>query len=133
MDRDVRLQCQTVRVEDGRITALGDVDSVEVPADATLIDGAGRVRVPGLVEMHGHVSGDDDPAYVEDALALYLANGFSLVRNMPGDPSHRRCRRASRPASSTARPSYLPAFGCALAMQQPSPTRCARITRPAST
>lgn len=88
MDRDVRLQRQTVLVEDGRITALGDVDSVEVPADANRIDGAGRVLMPGLAEMHGHVPGDDDPAYVEDTLALYLANGVTLVRNMSGDPSH---------------------------------------------
>lgn len=88
MDRDVRLRAQTVVVEGGRITAMGDADRTDVPAHATRIDGAGQVLMPGLAEMHGHVPGADDPAYVEDTLALYLANGVTLVRNMSGDPSH---------------------------------------------
>lgn len=88
MDRNVRLRTQTVLVEGGRITAMGDVDSIDVPVDATRIDGAGRVLMPGLAEMHGHVPGGDDPDNVADTLALYLANGVTLVRNMAGDASH---------------------------------------------
>lgn len=88
MDRDHRLPGQTVVVADGRIVAVGPQDRVEIPADATRIAGEGRVLMPGLAEMHGHVPGGDDPAYVEDTLILYLANGVTLVRNMSGDPSH---------------------------------------------
>lgn len=88
MDRDHRLARQTVVVANGRIIAVGPQDTVEIPADATRIAGEGRVLMPGLAEMHGHVPGGDDPAYVEDTLILYLANGVTLVRNMAGDPSH---------------------------------------------
>ena len=88
MDRDVRLPAQTVVVRDGRIVAMGAADGTPVPDGATRIDGAGHVLMPGLAEMHGHVPGSDDPAYVEDTLALYLANGVTLVRNMSGDVSH---------------------------------------------
>lgn len=92
MDRDVRLSSQTVIVRDGRIAAIGPHDSVEVPDDATRIDGEGRVLMPGLAEFHGHVPGGDDPVYVQDTLDLYLANGVTLVRNMSGDVSHPELR-----------------------------------------
>ena len=88
MDRDVRLSSQTVVVRDGRIAAIGSRAEVDVPDDATRIDGAGRVLMPGLAEFHGHVPGGDDPVYVQDTLDLYLANGVTLVRNMSGDDSH---------------------------------------------
>ncbi|MCD9096390.1 amidohydrolase family protein [Luteimonas fraxinea] len=92
MDRDVRLSSQTVVVRDGRITAIGPRDDIEVPGDATRIDGSGRVLMPGLAEFHGHVPGGDDPVYVQDTLDLYLANGVTLVRNMSGDVSHPELR-----------------------------------------
>ncbi|TGD74643.1 amidohydrolase [Mangrovimicrobium sediminis] len=42
---------------DGLITAVGPCESVEVPADADIIDGAGRLAVlPGLVDAHCHAS-----------------------------------------------------------------------------
>ncbi|MFL6587777.1 MAG: amidohydrolase family protein [Luteimonas sp.] len=92
MDRDVRLSSQTVVVRDGRITAIGPRADIEVPEDATRIDGVGRVLMPGLAEFHGHVPGGDDPVYVQDTLDLYLANGVTLVRNMSGDISHPELR-----------------------------------------
>jgi len=92
MDRDVRLSSQTVVVRDGHITAVGPRDEIEVPGDATRIDGEGRVLMPGLAEFHGHVPGGDDPVYVQDTLDLYLANGVTLVRNMSGDVSHPELR-----------------------------------------
>ncbi|MDR6991017.1 amidohydrolase family protein [Luteimonas sp. 3794] len=92
MDRDVRLESQTVVVRDGRIVAIGPSASVDVPEDATRIAGERRVLMPGLAEFHGHVPGGDDPVYVQDTLDLYLANGVTLVRNMSGDVSHPELR-----------------------------------------
>ncbi len=37
--------------EQGRITGLGDV---EIPAHATVIDGTGKVVMPGMIDAHGH-------------------------------------------------------------------------------
>jgi len=93
MDRDVRLPAQTVVVHEGRIVAIGAKDTVDVPEGAKTIDGAGKVLMPGLAEFHGHVPGGDDPVWAEDTLALYLANGVTLVRNMAGDDSHPALRR----------------------------------------
>ncbi|KLJ02147.1 hypothetical protein WQ56_03730 [Luteimonas sp. FCS-9] len=88
MDRDVRLDDHTVVVRDGRIVEIAPTAEARVPEEAERIDGAGRVLMPGLAEMHGHVPGADRPEEVEDTLLLYLANGVTLVRNMSGDPSH---------------------------------------------
>lgn len=88
MDRDERLSAQTVLVRDGRIVSVAPAADAQVPADAQRIDGRGKVLMPGLAEMHGHVPGGDDPQYVEDVMFLYIANGVTFVRNMAGSESH---------------------------------------------
>ncbi|TDK28376.1 amidohydrolase [Luteimonas aestuarii] len=88
MDRDAVLSAQTVLVRDGRIVSMGPSADVDVPTGAQRIDGRGKVLMPGLAEMHGHVPGGDDPQYVEDVLFLYIANGVTFVRNMAGNESH---------------------------------------------
>jgi imidazolonepropionase-like amidohydrolase len=47
-----------VLVADGRITAVGL--GLSVPADATVIDAAGRWVLPGFIEAHGHVGVDEE-------------------------------------------------------------------------
>ncbi len=106
MDRDVRLSSQTVVVRAGRIVAVGDVAGTPVPDGATRIDGRGHVLMPGLAEMHGHVPDDTDPDYVADTLALYLANGVTLVRNMAGHASH-PALRANIDAGTVAGPTLV--------------------------
>src|SRR6185436_20764403 len=74
-------------VTDGRIAAVAAMDAVRVPADATVIDGQGRLYVvPGLADMHVHLR-------YETALQLLLANGVTLVRNMGGEPFHLDLRK----------------------------------------
>jgi imidazolonepropionase-like amidohydrolase len=48
----------TVLVADGRITAVGR--GLDIPADATVIDAAGRWVLPGFIEAHGHVGVDEE-------------------------------------------------------------------------
>jgi imidazolonepropionase-like amidohydrolase len=45
----------TVLVDDGRITAVGPVDEIVLPADASVRDLTGKVLIPGLVDTHSHV------------------------------------------------------------------------------
>lgn len=79
------LEHQTVVVRDGTIRAVGPVDSVAAPSDATVIRGEGRWLLPGLAEMHAHVPGSDTPREVtEDLLFLYVANGITVIRGMQG-------------------------------------------------
>lgn len=82
---------QTVVVEHGLITAIGDVDSVPVPEEADLVDGTDRYLIPGLAEMHGHVTGTGD-AELGRLFSLFLANGVTTVRGMLGRPSHLQLR-----------------------------------------
>jgi imidazolonepropionase-like amidohydrolase len=71
----------TVVITGDRITALGPSAQVEVPAGATVIDGAGKWVMPGLADMHVHLWNKDD-------LTLFLAAGVTTVRNMSGEPRH---------------------------------------------
>jgi hypothetical protein len=68
---------RTVYVMDGLITAIVDADD-PVPEDARVIDGSGKTMIPGLWDMHGHVSPTD---YFN-----YLALGITSVRDMANDP-----------------------------------------------
>ena len=86
------IPAQTVVIEGGIITAIGDVDSVPVPEDAMLVDGTDRYLMPGLTEMHGHVTGTGD-AEVRRLFNLFLANGVTTIRGMLGRSSHLQLRK----------------------------------------
>ncbi|MGI9342283.1 MAG: amidohydrolase family protein [Gammaproteobacteria bacterium] len=82
-------RAQTVVIRDGRIAAVGAVDTIDVPGDADVIAGSGRYLSPGLVEMHAHVpEARRGRQYLEDVLFLWVANGVTTVRNMLGEPQH---------------------------------------------
>lgn len=74
------LRNQTVVVQGGRIAALGPAGEVVVPAGAVVLDGDGRYLMPGLADMHVHLTRPEN-------LLLYLANGVTTVRNMWGWPT----------------------------------------------
>src|SRR5262249_4512507 len=64
-----------VIVRDGRIAEVGARSAVAVPAGVSTVDVAGRTIVPGLWDMHTHVT------QVEWA-PVYLASGVTTVRDM---------------------------------------------------
>jgi imidazolonepropionase-like amidohydrolase len=79
----------TVVVRDGVITAIGRASEVEVPADATRLDGDGKFLAPGLAEMVARLPAEDDPLRVitlPEALYLFLANGVTTIRSVNGSP-----------------------------------------------
>ena len=87
MDRERVLAQQTVIVRDGRIGQIGPAASVKVPAGAVRVDGTGKFLIPGLAEMHGHLTASYLPKEAAaDILFLYLANGVTTVRAMLGNP-----------------------------------------------
>lgn len=69
-----------VVIEDGRITAISKKGD-SIPKDSTFIDGTGKFLMPGLWDMHVHLSGNADTA-----LPMFLANGVTSVRDMGGNP-----------------------------------------------
>ena len=91
MTTETVLRARTVIVEDGKITTIGNVDDTVLPDDAAVVDGTDRYLMPGLAEMHGHVTGTS-PQQLERLLGLYLANGVTVVRGMLGRPAHLKLR-----------------------------------------
>ncbi|CAA9572000.1 MAG: hypothetical protein AVDCRST_MAG87-2513 [uncultured Thermomicrobiales bacterium] len=84
MDSERVLANHTVIVRDGTIAALGPTARTPIPDRAEVIDGSGAHLLPGLADMHVHLSFDPDPAH----LWLYLAQGVTTVRNFNAAPEH---------------------------------------------
>jgi imidazolonepropionase-like amidohydrolase len=82
---------QTVVVANGAIAAVGARASVEVPANARVIDGRGKTLIPGMWDCHMHV-GDDFSGLQE------LSMGVTSVRD-PGNDDLRTIDRRSRIAA----------------------------------
>lgn len=75
---------RTIVIRGDRIVAVtSSDDKVEIPADATRIDGRGRFAVPGLIDAHVHLVHVLDFAQVtgDEVLPLYLAAGVTSVRS----------------------------------------------------
>ncbi|HNP63785.1 MAG TPA: hypothetical protein PKH39_07575 [Woeseiaceae bacterium] len=92
MSSDVVLAQQTLVVADGKIVRMGDVDSVPVPKSALVVDGTDRFLMPGLAEMHAHVTGTS-PAQIERLATLFVANGVTTIRGMLGRREHLKLRQ----------------------------------------
>ena len=68
---------QTVVISGNRVVAAGPAGSVTVPHGAQPVDGTGKFLIPGLWDMHTHLT-SLGPA----ALELCVANGVTGVRDM---------------------------------------------------
>ena len=89
MDRERLLNHQVVIVRGDRIAEVGSMGGVRVPPAAVRIDGRNRYLLPGLFDMHAHVEDTTD-------MLLWLAKGFTTVRNLEGRPQHLQWRRSIR-------------------------------------
>lgn len=81
---------------DGRITAVGTATTITIPAGARRIDLAGLTLLPGLIDMHVHLTSDARLGYNSDLdhvpafnMVVGVANagrtldaGFTTVRNV---------------------------------------------------
>jgi imidazolonepropionase-like amidohydrolase len=70
----------TLLLTGGVITAVGEPGEVQVPEGIVTVDGTGKYLIPGLVDMHMHLS-----FVTELALPLFIANGVTRVCDMGGD------------------------------------------------
>ncbi len=111
MNSETVLPARTVIVVNGRIDAIGAVDSTVVPDEAVVVDGTDRFLLPGLTEMHANVT-STEPADVRRLFGLFLANGITTVRGMLGRPEHLGLRadlvagRITGPRLITSGPSF---------------------------
>src|SRR5580692_11302311 len=76
----------TIFLTDEQIAAIGRSKSVFIPRKTKTLDGTGKFLLPGLVDMHVHLTGAGEPTGSRDfILPLLLANGITTVRDMGGD------------------------------------------------
>ena len=70
---------QTLIAANGRVLEMGPVASVRVPASSRRIDGRGKFLLPGLADMHVHLT-------TVDELPMYIGYGVLTVRDLNGSP-----------------------------------------------
>lgn len=79
---------QTVIIEDGLISWIGNAAEAEIPRGAEIITGEYYV-MPGLAEMHAHIPpANQGEQRMKDVLTLYLSQGITTIRGMLGHPAH---------------------------------------------
>ncbi len=72
----------TVILTGDRITSLGKTAKLRIPKGTQIIDGTSKFLIPGLWDMHVHLSITTEPT-----LPAFIANGVTGVRDMGGDLS----------------------------------------------
>lgn len=92
MDQDRVLSAQTVVIRGDRISFVGSNAAAKIPADALRIDGSHRYLLPGLTDMHAHLSRSH--ALSLRFLTLFVATGVTTILNMRGEPDHLALRKA---------------------------------------
>ena len=69
-----------VVISGDRIAAIGAIADVQIPKGALVVNATGKFLIPGLWDMHGHLTDATDSAF-----PLLIMNGFTGVRDMGGD------------------------------------------------
>ena len=116
-------------MDNGRIIAIGDAGSVDIPADARLQSLAGKTLTPGFINTHGHagaVRGLESGHYSRDNLIrqldLYARYGVTTVISLGDDEAEGFALRDQQntPALDRAR---LYVAGPVLSAQTPDEAR----------
>jgi len=71
------IEGQTVVVEDGKISRMGKAKSITAPSNARVIDGNGKMLLPGLWDNHAHYS-------MSQGL-YHIAGGVTNIKDMAND------------------------------------------------
>ena len=76
---------QSVLIDKEKIIALGPSVSIGIPPGAQILDARGKYLIPGLSDMHLHLTGAGEPGGSREFfLPLLIANGVTSVRDMGG-------------------------------------------------
>ncbi len=89
-----------VMLRNGRIVSISDAGQQQTPAQH-VIDAGGRVLLPGLYDMHGHIG--------EWQGGLHLAAGVTTVRDMGNDNATLQRLMSAERAGKLMSPSVVPA------------------------
>lgn len=70
----------TVLITGSRITGIGPARTLALPAATRVVDGRGKYLIPGLWDMHVHLTHNRD-----GMIPLFIANGVTGIRDMGGN------------------------------------------------
>lgn len=86
-----------ILLENGRITAVGSVDSAAIEAAEVVVDAAGTIAIPGLIDSHVHITfGDYTPrqktvgfleSYLHGGVTTAISASEVHVPGRPKDPA----------------------------------------------
>ncbi len=98
MTKNLRLEHQTVLIEDGKISAIVKSKDFRAGENVRLIDGRGKFVIPGLFDMHTHFFYEqvNHVNTCEAELKLMLANGLTTARIQCGDSVYLVARKNVR-------------------------------------
>lgn len=88
----------------GKIEEIAPAGTIKADNDTKIIDATGKYVVPGYLNMHMHVIGED---YTSESMALLLANGVTGFRQMSGSAELLKEWRAGAFTSSLSEPALL--------------------------
>jgi len=80
-ESDEAVENATVIFQQGRISSISMATKPPFPEGAVVIDGTGKFLIPGLWDMHAHLS-----YWGEDALGMLVNAGVTSIRELGGDP-----------------------------------------------
>jgi imidazolonepropionase-like amidohydrolase len=92
----------TVLIENDRISLIAASGKLSLAPNARVIDATGKFLIPGLADMHVHLTGAGEPdGSHQFMLPLLLANGITTVRDMGGyleslEPLRKEIREGKR-------------------------------------
>jgi len=95
----------SIIIQGSRIFAVGPSASTPIPRDAKIVDGFGKFLVPGLADMHLHLTGAGEPTGSREfIIPLLVANGITTVRDMGGKVEYLKKLRAEIDSGKLAGP-----------------------------
>ena len=89
---------------DGKIKDIAPTGSIPEGQDTKVVDATGKYAVPGYLNMHMHVIGEE---YTSESMDLLLANGVTGFRQMSGSVELLKEWRSGAFTSSTNEPALL--------------------------
>ena len=80
------IETGTIVIEGNRIKALGRAGTVPIPAGAARIDARGATIIPGIIDVHAHVSGEGDGILAQTNWSLLANLAYGVTTSH--DPSN---------------------------------------------
>ncbi|MEK3700872.1 amidohydrolase family protein [Paenibacillus sp. FSL R10-2199] len=94
----------SILTKEGTIIDIAPAGSIKTGEDTKIVEATGKYAVPGYLNMHMHVLGDEK---TPEVMSLLLANGVTGFRQMSGSADQLKAWRAGAYTSSTEEPALL--------------------------